>query len=121
MAKCNNSWHRRVHTCHSFGDCRLIGIAGQPATAALATQAALARAVAPGFLRLVGLLSLRWRQAGIAGGLRRVAELGFKFRNPPLGRLKPLKQRSDQRVLLRVAQLAEVGKLPHPKFESGRP
>jgi hypothetical protein len=38
-------------------------------------------------------------------GLRWVAELGFKFRNPPLGRLKPLKQRSDQRVLLGVAQL----------------
>jgi hypothetical protein len=35
--------------------------------------------------------------------------------------LQPLKQRSDQRVLLGVAELAEVGKLGHPKLESSRP
>ena len=53
--------------------------------------------------------------------LRRVAELGFEFRDVLFGRLKPLPQRLDQRVLLGVAQLAEVGKLGHPKLESSRP
>jgi hypothetical protein len=110
-----------VHAGHDFGDHRLIGIAGQRATAALAAQTALAWAVSPGFLRLVGLLALRWRQARIVRRLRWLAEPGFKCRNPPLGRLKPLKQRQDQRVLLGVAQVAEVGKLGHPKLESSRP
>jgi hypothetical protein len=53
-------------------------------------------------------------------GLRWLAELCLKFRNPSLGCLKPLEQRSDQRVLLGVAQLAEVGRMGHPKLESSR-
>jgi hypothetical protein len=110
-----------VHTGHALGDHRLIGIASQRATATLATQTALPWVASPGFLRLVGLLPLRWRQAGIVGRLRRLAEPGFKLRNPPLGRLKPLKQRQDQHVLLGVAQSAKVGKLGHPKLESRRP
>jgi hypothetical protein len=113
--------HLAMRTGHDFGDRRLIGVAGQRVTATPAAQAALARAVSPGCLRLVGLRSLRRTQTGIVGGSRRFAEAGFKFRNPPLGRLKPLEQRSDQRVLLGVAQLAEVEKMRHPKLESGRP
>jgi hypothetical protein len=50
-----------------------------------------------------------------------LAELGFEFRDVLFRRLKPLPQRLDQRVLLGGAQLAEVGKLGHPKLESSRP
>jgi len=110
-----------VHTGHGLRNHGLIGIAAQRSTAALATQTALARAVSPGFLRLVGLLPLRWRQAGIVRGFRRFTELCLECRDPPFSRLKPFEQRSDQRVLLGVAQLAEVGKLGHPKLESRPP
>lgn len=52
-----------VHAGHRLGDYRLIGIAAQRATTAPATQDALTRAAASRSLRLVGLLSLRRRQA----------------------------------------------------------
>ena len=88
---------RRVamHSGHRLRNHCLIGIEGQRPAATLTAQTALARHVALGLLRLIGLLSLRWWQAGIAGCLRRLAELGFEFRDVLFGRLKPLPQRLD--------------------------
>src|SRR6185312_14094218 len=91
----------------------LVGMAGQRAATALAAQAALARSDAPGLLRLVGLLPLRWRQAGIVRGFTGFGKPRFKLDNTPLGRLKAPPQRPDQGVLLGVAQVVEVGKLRH--------
>jgi hypothetical protein len=114
---------RRVamHTGDRLHNHCLIGIERQWPAATLTTQTALARPAAFGLLRLIGLLPLRWWQAGIPGCLRRLAELGFEFRDALFGCLKSLPQRLDQRVLLGVAQLAEVGNLGHPKLESSRP
>ena len=91
------------------------------AAAARAPQAAFARSDTLGFLRLVRLLTLRRRQAGIVRGFRRFAEPCFKLGNPPLGRFKTLPQRPDQGILLGVTQVVEVGKLEHPRLESTRP
>ena len=46
----------------------------------------------------------------------RRAELCFEVRNPPLGRIKSLPQRPDQRILFGVAQMTEVGERRHPAF-----
>ena len=98
-----------MHTAQRLGhDCR-IGVAGQRPAATLPTQATLAWAVALRLLRSVGLLSLRWRQARIVRCLRRLGELRLQLGDTTLCRLKPLPQRQDQRILLGVAQLTEVG------------
>ena len=97
-------------------DC-LVGFADQWAAAALAAQAALARSDTLRFLRLVRLLPLRWRQAGIVRGLRRVAELCLEFRDPRHQRLNLRPKREDQGVLFSVAQIAEVRRLGHPLFK----
>jgi hypothetical protein len=86
---------------------------GQRATAAPATPAALAWSGTLGFLRLVQLLTLRRRQAGIVRSFPGITEPRFKIGNPPLRRLKPLAQRPDQGVFLGVAQVVEIGKLGH--------
>jgi hypothetical protein len=41
--------------------------------------------------------------------------------DPTLGRVKSLPQRQDQRILLGVAQLAEVRQYGHAKLESSCP
>jgi hypothetical protein len=69
---------------------RLVGMADQRPATACAAQAALARSGTLGFLWLVRLLALRWRQAGIVRGFARLAEPRFKFGNAPFGRLKTL-------------------------------
>jgi hypothetical protein len=86
-------------------------MADQRAATAFAAQAALARSDALGLLRPVGLLALRWRQAGIVRSFAGFGEPRLEFGNAPLGRLKALPQRPDQGVLLSVAQVVEVGKL----------
>jgi len=98
--------------CCFCRDC-LVGFASQRATAALAAQAALARSDTPRLFRLVRLLPLRWRQAGIVGSLRRIAESRFKSLNPRRQgpHLRP--KREDQGVLFSVAQVVEVRKLAH--------
>jgi len=98
-------WRLRGH--------RLVGIAGQRAATALATQAAFARSDALGFLRVVRLLTLRRRQAGIVRGLRRFVELSFEPRDPRRPALNLRPQLPDQGVFLGVAQVVEVGKLGH--------
>ena len=98
--------------CCLCRDC-LVGFADQWAAAALAAQAALARSDTLRFLRLVRLLPLRWRQAGIVRGLRRIAELCLEFRDPRHQRLDLRPKREDQRVLFSVAQIAEVRRLGH--------
>jgi hypothetical protein len=45
----------------------------------------------------------------------------LQFGDPAACRVKPLPQRQDQRILLGVAQLAEVGHYGHAKLESSRP
>jgi hypothetical protein len=87
----------------------------------LPAEAALPRAIPPRLLRLVGLLSLRRRQAGIVRRLRRLGELRLQLGDPTLCRVQPLPQRQDQRILLGVAQLAEVGQYAHAKLESSCP
>jgi hypothetical protein len=82
----------------------------------LASQAAAERALPFGLLRLVGLLPLRRRHAGIVRCLRWLAEFGFEFLNSPFRHIKTLPQRSDQRILLGVAQKAEIGWRGHPAF-----
>jgi hypothetical protein len=76
----------------------------------------MARALPFGLLRLVGLLPLRRRHAGIVRCLRRLAELGFEFRNPPLCRVKSPPDRADQRIFLCIAQIIELGEPRHPAF-----
>jgi hypothetical protein len=98
-----------VHAGRGPGSHRFIRITGQRPTASFATKAALARPDAFGFLRLVRLLTLRWRQAGIVWGLRRLVELGFERRNPRRQALHLRPQAPDQGILLGVAQVAEVG------------
>jgi hypothetical protein len=100
---------------------RFIGKQRQRAATPFATQAALARSDTLGFVRLVRLLPLRWRQTGIVWGFRRFAELCFEIGNPPLGRLKALPKGTDQGVLLGVAQVVEVGGSGTPRLESTRP
>jgi hypothetical protein len=107
-----------VHTGQRLGYHRRIGIAGKRPATTLPAQTALARAVPPRLLYLVGLLSPRRRQAGIVRRLRRLGQLRLQLGDPTLCRLKPLPQRQDQRILLGVAQLAEVGQYGHKKPES---
>ena len=57
---------------------RLVGMAAQWTATPFATQAAGAWSDTLGLLRLVRLLTLRWRQAGIVRCLRRFAEPGFE-------------------------------------------
>ena len=81
-----------VRAAHRLGDHRLVGIAGQRAPAALATQAALPRA---GCARLSpsGWASAPSTAAGWnCSASSRLAELGFKLRNHAVQwlRLKPL-------------------------------
>src|SRR4029077_19139822 len=78
------------------------------APTSLAAQATAARALTFGLLWLVGLLPLRRRHAGIVRCVRWLAEFGFAVRNSPLRQIKALPQRSDQRILLGVAQKTEV-------------
>jgi hypothetical protein len=66
-----------------------------------------------GSLRLIRLLTLRRRQAGIVRGFPRTIEPRFEIGNPPLRRLKPLVQRPDQSIFLSVAQVVEIEKLRH--------
>ena len=98
---------------YRLGSDRLVRIAGQRATASFAAKAARARPNTLGFLWLVRFLPLRWRQAGIIRGLPRLAEPCFKRRNPCRQALHLRPERPDQRVLFRVAQVVEVGKLGH--------
>jgi hypothetical protein len=100
-----------METGNRLGGHGFIGIAGQRTATTFATQAAFARSDAFGFLRLVQLLPLRRRQAGIVRCLRWFAEPGFQIGNSPLSPLKAFPQRPDQGILLGVAQLAEIGKL----------
>ena len=79
-----------MHTAQRLGhDCR-IGVAGQRPATTLPAQATLARAVALPLLRLIGLLSLRWRQARIVRCLRRLGELRLQLGDATLCLLKPL-------------------------------
>jgi hypothetical protein len=96
-----------------FRNHRLVRMADQRSATASAAQAALAWSDAFGFLRLIGLLTLRRRQAGIVRRLARFGKPRFKFGNAPFGRFKALPQRPDQGVFLGVAQVVEVGKLRH--------
>ena len=50
------------------------------------------------------LLTLRRRNAGIVGRLRRQAQLGLEFGDPSRQRRHLTHQRGDQRVLLRVRE-----------------
>jgi hypothetical protein len=70
-----------------------------------------ARSGTPGFLRLVRLLTLRWRQAGIVRGFRRFVKLCFEYRNPCRQVLHLHPQRPDQGVFLGAAQVVKVRKL----------
>jgi hypothetical protein len=88
-------------------------MADQRAATTFAAQAALARSNALGFLQLVRLLTLRRWQAGIVRGFARLDKPRLKLSDTPLGCLKALPQRPDQRVLLAVAQVVELGKLGH--------
>ena len=60
----------------------------------------------------------RLELSGVFGG---VAELGFQLRNPHRQRLNLRPQRTDQRILLLVRQLAEIRKLGHPSLQSQLP
>jgi hypothetical protein len=88
-------------------------MADQWAANAFAAHAGLARSNTLGFLRLVRLLTLRRRQAGIVRGFTRLDEPRLKLGDALLGRLKALPQCPDQGVLFGVAQGVEVGKLGH--------
>jgi len=110
-----------VHTGQRLGDDRRVGIAGKRPAATLPTDAALARAVARRLLRSVGLLSLRRWQARIVRCLWRLREPGFQRGDTTLCCFKPLPKRQDQRILLGVAQLAEVGQGGHAQLESTPP
>jgi hypothetical protein len=110
-----------VHAGHRLGYDRRIGIAGQRPAATLPAEATPPRAIPPRLLRLVGLLSLRRRHAGIVRRLRWLGELRLQLVDPTLRRVKPLPQRQDQRILLGVAQLVEVRQCGHAKLESSCP
>jgi len=110
-----------MRTACRSGDHRLVGITGQRSTATLAAQTAAARATHFARRGVIGLLPLRWRQAGIVRRLRWLPELGFQLGEPLFGCGKALPEHQDQRVLLGIAQLAEVGQRGHPKLESSRP
>jgi hypothetical protein len=75
----------------------------------------LAWSGALGLLRLVRLLTHRWRQAGIVG-FRRPTKPRLKIGNPPFGRLKALPQRQGQGVLLGLAQGVKIRKLGHTLY-----
>jgi hypothetical protein len=105
-----------VRTADCLGYHRLVGITRQRAPTTRAPQAAAARALPFGLLRLVGLLPLRRRHAGIVRCLRWLAEFGFEFLNPPFRHIKALPQRSDQHILLGLAQKSKVGWRGHPVF-----
>jgi len=117
IGQCSLAVHAGQRLCYD----RRIGVAGQRPATTLPAEATLPRAIPPRLLRLVGLLSLRRRQAGIVRRLRRRGELRLQLGDPTLCRVKPLQQRQDQRILLGVAQLAQVGQYGHAKLESSCP
>jgi hypothetical protein len=98
-----------VRNAQLSAPCFRIGVACKPPAANLPTQATLAWAVALRLRRSVGLLSLRWWQARIIWCLPRLGEPRLQLGDTTFCRLKPLPQRQDQRILLGVAQLTEVG------------
>ena len=102
-----------LSTHSGFRGHRFVGKEGQWPATPFATQAAFARSGTPGFLRLVRLLTLRRRQAGIVRGFRRFVELCFKLRNPCRQVLHLRPQRVDQGVFLGVAQVVKVRKPEH--------
>jgi len=104
-----------------LGGHRLIRIACQGPAAALATETALAGSLAFAPVRLVGLLALGRRQAGVVRRLGRAVEPGLQFGKALLRCMHALPQRQDQRVFLGVAQSGEVWERGHPKLESSRP
>src|SRR5271155_3915616 len=73
-----------VHASSRLGYDRRIGIAGQRPATTLPAEATLPRAIPLGLLRLVGLLSLRRRQAGIVRRLRRLGEPRLQLGDPTL-------------------------------------
>ena len=117
-----------VCTANRTRDHGLVGVCHQRSPAAFAPQAALARTFTLGLVRAVGLLALRGWHGGVVRRLRRPTEPGLQFRHPRRQcldlrreRLNLRPERSDQRVLLVVRQVAEVGKIGHPKLESWAP
>ena len=102
-----------VPTDGCFRGHRFVGKEVQWPATPFATQAAFARSGTPGFLRLVRLLTLRRRQAGIVRGFRRFVKLCFEYRNPCRQVLHLHPQRLDQGVFLGVAQVVKVRKLQH--------
>ncbi len=73
-----------------------------------------------GLSEWIGLLALRGRYRGIVRRLRRLAQLGFQFRHSRRQRPHLRPERANQRVLLVVRQMVEVGEFDHTKLESGR-
>ena len=92
---------------------RFVRRAGQRAATALATQAPFAWSGRLGLLRLVWLLTLGRRQAGVVRGLSGLTQRRFKIRDPCRQALHLRPQRPDQGVFFGVAQVVEVGKLGH--------
>lgn len=110
-----------MHTAQRPGDHRLIWFACQESAAALTAETTLPRAAAPGLVTPVGLLAFRRRQARIVRRLWRLPKLCLQFCDATFGRSEPLEQRLDQRVLLGMAQLAEIEIRRHLDVESSRP
>jgi len=110
-----------VHAAGRFGDDRLVRGAAQGPAAALAPEAALARAFTRLLVPAIGLLPLRGRQAGIVRRLGWLAQLRPQRGNLALHGFQPIEQRQDQRVLLGFGQATEVGAREHGKLESSRP
>jgi len=110
-----------MRTAKRLGEHRLIRVGSQQPSATVTAQAALPSAAASGLAALVGLLTFGGWQARIVRRLGWLPQLCLQLRNASFGRSQPLEQRLDQRVLLGMAQLAEIEVRGHLDVESSRP
>ena len=113
-----------VMAAHRLDDDPLVRFGGERPPAALAAQAALARALPLSLLRPVQLLPLRRRQAGVVRGLARpgqVINARSQLGNQLVSLVQTRHQRQDQRVLLGVGKSAQLKVGAHPDLEPSRP
>src|SRR5919202_1792520 len=106
----------------------LIRHLGEPPTATLATEAALAGTGPARLVLAVRLLAPRRRQAGVVRRLRRNAEPGFQLHDPRRQRRNLCRQRlhlrperMNERILLVMRERRQVGQPVHPTLESSVP
>jgi hypothetical protein len=111
-------WGMTVGAYRGPGDDKLVRFRRERATAAVASDAALPRAAPLLPLRAVRFRPFGGRQVGVVRCLRRLPQPRLQFRDARGQRLDLSPERQDQRVLLSLTQLVQIGRRNHPIVES---